>query len=463
MQNRRTAISAGRGIFQRFFLVALLLLLFVLPHPLCVNAQEPLVLNDLIDECLKNSPELRAFESRVEASRFRIPQAKALPDPMFMFGYQNEGWRRITLGEEIGAQGMFTLSQMFFFPGKRSLKEEMAIRDSEGLTALYNAARLRLAARIKEVYYDLLLAYKTIDLLKEKSGLFSRVEDAATARYASGMGSQQEVIMAQTEKYMLLEKEEMQNQKIQALQGMLNTTMGRDVNRTLGQPTETPPTLFSASLDELLSLSKEQSPEVKAKEKMVEGAQAKVKLAKREYYPDVTLSGGYFPRTQGLLDMYSLTATVNIPIYYKTKQQQALLEANASLSEAKRELQATEYMLASAVRDSYSMETTADRLIPLYKDALIPKAQQDVQLALSGYVSGKTEAITVVSRLKAFLDVELLYWAQYVEREKAIARLEAITGGTGSLSPRKERVGAEKGATAETQAKGTPAQGGTDK
>jgi hypothetical protein len=38
------------------------------------------------------------------------------------------------------------------------------------------------------------------------------------------------------------------------------------------------------------------------------------------------------------------------------------------------------------------------------------------------------EAITVISRLKALLDFEQLYWAQFVEREKAIARLDALTG-----------------------------------
>jgi outer membrane protein TolC len=325
---------------------------------------------------------------------------------------------------------MFSLSQMFFFPGKRSLKEEMATRDAEGLAALHNAAKLRLAARIKELYYDLFLAYKTIDILKERSDLFTRIEDAATARYASGMGSQQEVVMAQTEKYMLLEKEEMQKQKIEAVQGMLNTTIGRDVNSTLGRPAETPETKSSMTLDQLLALAKERSPEVKAKGKMVQAAEAKVKMAKKEYYPDVTLTGGYFPRTQGLMDMYSLTATINLPIYHKTKQDQALLEANATLSEARQELQATEYMLASAIRDSYSMARTAERLMTLYKDGLIPKAQQDVQLGLSGYVAGKTEAITVVSRLKALLDVDLLYWAQYAEKEKAVARVEALTTTT---------------------------------
>jgi outer membrane protein TolC len=412
----------------------LLALLLAISPGMAGAADQPLRLQELIDECLKNSPELRAFESKVEAAKYRIPQAKSLPDPMFMFGYQNEGFRRITIGEEPQAMGMFGLSQMFFFPGKRDLKAEMAARDAEGLAALYSAAKLRFAARVKELYYDLFLANKTIDILQERADLFSRVEDAATARYASGMGSQQEVVMAQTEKYMLLEREEMQKQKIEAAQGMLNTTMGRDVNHQVGRPAETSQTPLSLTLDESLSLAKERSPEVKAKEKMIQGAQAKVKMAKKEYYPDVTLSAGYFPKTNGLLDMYSLTATINLPIFYKTKQQQAVLEANASLSEARQELQATEYMLASAVRDSYSMAKTAGRLMALYRDGLIPKAQQDVQLGLSGYVAGKTEALTVTTRLKALLDIELLYWAQYTEREKAIARLEALTTTTGAAA-----------------------------
>jgi outer membrane protein, heavy metal efflux system len=419
---------------KKIMLAAFLLcpvLLFLLARS-AVTAEEPLYLQDLIEEGLKNSPEIRAFESRVDAAKYRIPQAKSLPDPMFMLGYQNEGFRRLTIGEEPNAMGMFSLSQMFFFPGKRSLKEEMATKDAESLSALHNAAKLRLAARIKELYHDLFLAYKTIDILKERSDLFSRIEDAATARYASGMGSQQEVVMAQTEKYMILEREEMQKQKIQALQGMLNTTIGREVNSPLGRPVEPAEAGLTATMtmDELLSLAKVRSPEVKSKEKMVQAAEAKVGMAKKEYYPDVTLGVGYYPKTQGLMDMWSLTATVNLPIFSKTKQDQALLEANASLSEAKRELQATQYMLASLVRDSYSMVKTADRLMLLYRDALIPKAQQDLQLGLSGYVTGKTEAITVISRLRTFLDVELLYWGQQVEREKAIARLEAITAAT---------------------------------
>ncbi len=61
-------------------------------------AEEPLVLQDLIDEGLKNSPEILAFGSRVDAAKYRIPRVGSLPDPMFMFGHQNEGFRRLTIG-----------------------------------------------------------------------------------------------------------------------------------------------------------------------------------------------------------------------------------------------------------------------------------------------------------------------------------------------------------------------------
>lgn len=78
-------------------------------------------LQDLIDEALKNNHEILLYESRIATSRYKIPQAKSLPDPMFMFGYQNEGYRRYTYGDMPDAQWMFSASQAFPFPGKLSL------------------------------------------------------------------------------------------------------------------------------------------------------------------------------------------------------------------------------------------------------------------------------------------------------------------------------------------------------
>ena len=149
---------------------------------------EDLKLQELIDEALKKNPELLAFESMVTASAYRVPQAKSLPDPMFMFGYQNEGWRSYTYGDMPDAQWMFSASQMIPFPGKLSLKGEMSERESESLRASYESAKLKTILKVKELYYDLFLMYKENDLIQEKAMLLKQVEDAAVARYSAGMG-----------------------------------------------------------------------------------------------------------------------------------------------------------------------------------------------------------------------------------------------------------------------------------
>jgi len=394
-----------------------------------VRAAENLELQPLIDEALKNSPEVLASEARADAARFRIPQAKSLPDPMFMVGYQNEGFDRYSYGETLMSAWMFSASQLFPFPGKLGLKEEAASRDAETFGDIHVSTRLRVSAKVKELYYDLLLAYKDLELVRAKTALFSQIEDAALARYSSAKGSQQEVLMAQAEKYMLLEKEEMFRQKIQSTEAMLNTTVGRDVNAPLGRPVEPAYRPYEESMDRLLMIAYERSPEIKAKERMVAASRVKVLLAKKEYYPDFTVSAEYDRKGGPFMDMWALRTSVNIPLYYKTKQRQGVFEAEALQVGAKNDLEATKLMIASGIRDNYSMVRTAEKLMDLYKNGLIPKTYQDFDSALSGYVTGRVDALTVISRLKALLEYETLYWGQFSEREKAIARIEAVTGG----------------------------------
>ena len=394
-----------------------------------VSAAENLELQPLIDEALKNSPEVLASEARADAARFRIPQAKSLPDPMFMVGYQNEGFDRYSYGETLMSAWMFSASQLFPFPGKLGLREEFASKDAETFGDLHVSTRLRVSAKVKELYYDLLLAYKDLELVRAKTALFSQIEDAALARYSSEKGSQQEVLMAQAEKYMLLEKEEMFRQKIQSTEAMLNTTVGRDVNAPLGRPVEPAYRPYEESMDRLLMIAYERSPEIKAKERMVAASRVKVLLAKKEYYPDFTVSAEYDRKGGPFMDMWALRTSVNIPLYYKTKQRQGVFEAEALQVGAKNDLEATKLLIASVIRDNYSMVRTAEKLMNLYKNGLIPKTYQDFDSALSGYVTGRVDALTVISRLKALLEYETLYWGQFSEREKAIARIEAVAGG----------------------------------
>jgi outer membrane protein TolC len=387
-----------------------------------------LVLKELIDEALKKNPEILASQWRATAANHRIPFSRTLPDPMFMLGYQNEGFSRYNYGESEDAQWMVSASQMFPFPGKLTLKGEMAEWDARSLSDSAEGVKLKTISRIKELYFELLLAHKDIDILKDRAGLFKAIEEAALARYTAGKGNQQEVLMAQTEKYMLDEREEMLRQRIQSLEAMINSGVGRRVDSPLGRPIEPEPVEYAFTLDQLVTAALNQSPEIQSREKMIGTSETKVKMARKEYYPDVTLAANYFARGGDFMDMWNVTATVNVPIFYKTKQDEGVHEATASLSEARQEFEAAKLMVASTLRDNHSMVKSAEKLMALYREGLVPKNQQDVEAAMAGYVLGQVEAITVISRVKALLDTELFYWKQFTEREKAIARIEGLVG-----------------------------------
>lgn len=386
-------------------------------------------LDGLIAETLKNSPEIKASQARIEAARLRITQAGSLPDPMIMAGYQNEGFDSYTYGEMEGSQWMFSASQQFLFPGKRSLKGEMTKRDGESLEAMHEQLKLKTAARVRELYYDLFLAYKNIDLLKDKRDLIIRMESLTLARYAAGTVMQQDVIMTQTEKYMLLEKEEMGQQKIQSLEAMLKAVIGRHQEDSLPRPIEPVYQPFSPDINEIIKLALQNSPELKSRHKMLEAANAKVSMAQKEYYPDFALSGSYYNRSGDFPDMWAATVTFNIPVYFQSKQKPAAMEAKAGVSQADQELAATQLMIEAALRDNYAMLRSAERLMEIYKDGILPKARQDIEQTLTGYSTGRDDAVNILSRLKTLLDYELSYWSQLVEREKAVARLQAITTG----------------------------------
>ena len=416
------------GGMRRFFPLLVAGIFLGLPQ-VSVWAGE-LQLQDLIDEALQASPEIQASRAKAAASGFRVPQTMSLPDPMVMAGYQNVVTNRFTFNEMSDSQFMFSASQQFFFPGKRALKGEAAAREEESLSASSQAVRLRTIATIKELYSDLFLAYQSMDLIQEKGVILRKLEDAALARYAAGGGMQQEVLMAQTEKYMLLEREEMLKQKIQTLEAVLNSTVGREQAAPLDRPVAPVFSPYSQALPELIGAAYENSPEVKAREKMVAALDAKVRVAEREYYPDITVTGNYGLKGQTFDDMWSLTTTVNVPLYYTTKQQPAIQEAKASLAEAKSELQAVRLRLSSAIRENYAVLQTSERLMELYRQGFNQKTQQDFQAALASYAVGKSDALTVISRIKTITDIETSYWGQLVEWEKAKARLEVLIGKT---------------------------------
>ncbi len=392
------------------------------------SEDHPVYLQDLIGEALRNNPEIQAAEARASAASLRVLPSATLPDPILSTGYQNGGFNGYTYGKSVDSWWTVSLSQTFAYPGKLPLQEEAAAYEARAEKANAELMKHQVAGRVSEGYYDLFLANKELGLIQARKPLLARIEEATLARYASGVGSQWDVTMAQAEKYMLLEKEEMTKRKKASIEAALNREIGRSTAVSFGETPDPAPTPFSRSLDDLLEMSRSRSPELAMQQSLIQASEKRALRSRKEAYPDVTLMGSYFSRGNGYDDMWALTASVPLPLFYKRKQGAGIGEADLNLETARRDLEAARLRIESEIRDNYAMVRAADRVLELYQKALIPKARLDIDTAFAQYSSGRIDAAAMLARLKTPFDYELTRWQQFTEREKAIARIHVVSG-----------------------------------
>lgn len=181
----------------------------------------------LIRELEGTNPEIKAARERWEAAKTVVPQVQTLPDPRLQFGYQ-----RMPMTEPL--QGtMYGFGQEIPFPGKLSLKGDIAQRDAERLEQEYNATRLRLIAVLKETYFNLHFVHKSIEIVEKNKMLLMQFEKTAKSRYSVGQAAQQDVFRAQVEISRVLDRLAVLDQQKESLHAAINRRESSTV-RTIG-------------------------------------------------------------------------------------------------------------------------------------------------------------------------------------------------------------------------------------
>ena len=80
------------------------------------------------------------------------------------------------------------------------------------------------------------------------------------------------------------------------------------------------------------------------------------------------------------------------------------------------------------IKDKYISASTADRLMGLYKDGIIPQSQISLESAISGYQVGDVDFLTLLNNLITLFNFEIEYYKQLAEHEISVAMLEQISG-----------------------------------
>jgi len=397
------------------------------------TGEDRITLQSLIDEMVVRSPEIEAARQRWEAAKAVVPQVQTLPDPKVQFGYQ-----RMPMMEPL--QGaMYGIGQEIPFPGKLRLKGEVAQREADRIEQEYLAIRLRLIARLKEAYFDLHFTHKAIEIVERNKTLLMQFEKTAKSRYAVGQAAQQDVFRAQVEISRVLDRLSVLDQQKESLHAAINRIVNRPPAGPLGTPEEIQVTMMTWPLPELSRRAEDFSPILQASAKGVERGEQAVALARREYFPDFDISATGLRNDRINENGYQVMLGIRIPLYYSTKQRQGVRQALSETAGARESFTNTRQDLLFRVKDDFVQAQRAERLVTILRDAIIPQATMALQASQAGYGVGKVDFLTLLNSLLTLQDSELELHGEMVAHEKALARLEEVTGGpltsTGPLPP----------------------------
>jgi outer membrane protein TolC len=322
---------------------------------------------------------------------------------------------------------MYGVSQEIPFPGKLRLKGDIATHEAEAMEQESLAVRLGVIARLKEAYYELLLAQRSQAIVEKNQQVLVQFSKAAEAGYSVGKMAQADVFRAQAEASRSVGRlATIRQQQLSA-----RAELARLLNRPAGAPIslsgELRPVPLRRTLDETLALI-ESAPMLRARAKSVERGTTAVELARREYLPDleIGLSG---VRDEPMGDTgYQVMLNVSVPLYFASKQRAGVAEAVAAREGAAGDLQATRKELEMRVRDEAAQIDRAEDLIALLGKAIIPQAQLTLDSARSSYAVARVDFLTLLNSLFTLQENELELQMEIAEHEKARARLEEILG-----------------------------------
>jgi len=392
-------------------------------YPLEVPADTNVTLTAAVRQAVSDNPQLASLRAKWEAMLERPAQTKALPNPMLSYGgmdMANGGDWPDTNEKRIMVQ------QEYPWFGKRALREGIAAKEAEGMRRELEAMTRDVVMMVKESFYDLYAVQQVITVTHEEEAVLRRMAKIAETRYASGNGSQADLIKAQTEitmlKQRLLELRAQEN----TVKAKLNTLSNRRADEPLGTLARPPAVGVPVEAAALFAEAARNRPEVLAAQTQIDRYGLEKKLMEKEYLPDYKL-GLEYRDIQSEDNMLMFTVSVELPIW-QSKYKAAVREAERMQASSLSAREAAERQSAFDLQDAHFKLLTAQRTLHIYRTELVPQAEARFSTSEAGYREGKVDFLDLLESERFLLNTKVMTAMSEGTVGIQAARLERAVG-----------------------------------
>ena len=391
--------------------------------------QEAPTLESLIREALENNPGLESSRYREQASEQRIDQMRAWMPPTLKYQYNRQP---IGTMDQLNFMNMhvYSLSQMIPFPGKISARVDMERANYEMSAYERGDDEVQLAAKVKETYFDLWMMQKKLEVNRDLQNLLENFVASAERMYEVDMTGLEAVLSAQTNLARLRTEEHILKNDYNKMLVMFNQLLDREPDTELGEIISLPPVEIPVNIGELERRMLEERPDIRAMQSEIDMNSAEIRSARREYYPDVMVDLMYMQMPAGMEDQFGAMISVQIPLapWSSNMVTKRVSEVQRERQSREKALENMRSMARSKIRQAvFELETQLD-VIRLYRDEVIPQAEQTTESALGAFQVGRSEYLMVLDSYRMLEMFRMEYYMAQAEFNKSVAELERQAG-----------------------------------
>jgi cobalt-zinc-cadmium efflux system outer membrane protein len=391
-------------------------------------ASARLSLGEVTRVVLEYNPAIKEAENRWRAAIQRVRQANAWEDPRI--AGESRVHRYVDVPSNAFMDQSLAIEQLIPLTGKNLVRGRIAA--AEAFSAFEEARRTQLdvIAKARATYFQLGNAYDQLEISKKNLTSLKQIADISRSRYEAGLENAANVLVAETDYSKLLESRRDLERDLSDAQSQLNTLMNRDPFAFLGKPVAAMVDHTHLSVAALRAITLAQRPEAQMARAKVQAEKSKLQLAQRAWIPDPALmvKGQRYNDAAEAVSELDAGVSFTIPWVNPGKYSAGVREARANLAAAEQGLEREQKEALRLLRDQLAKIETFHHHIELFRDKLVPQAQQAFEATRLSYESGKATFLDWISAQRNLRDIEAMGREHLAHYQIAVAELEAVIG-----------------------------------
>ena len=393
---------------------------------------ETLGLPSLIRVAVDRNPKVIAAKARWQATVEQYPQVTALPDPMFMYGYFLRN-----VETRVGPQRhRVSFSQAFPYPGTLDAAGDVVKKAIEIERVKHEQVIRDLIVELKLSYHELVYLQQAVALTRQNHELIASILTIATARYAEGKATLNDVLKAQSQlaqlEYDLILLEELQRVEHANINGVLSVPSTTVLGPTV--PVAYEPLDVTLADIEKQALAKRQ--ELRIAALTIEKATKGIALAELQTKPMLKFDLMTIETGEALMldapgsgkNPFSIGFGITIP-WSGLKNSSKVREARQNHEVVTANKRVLEDETKVALQKVYFRLENARRLVELYETTLIPQAGAAIEVAETWHQEGPKSIAGFLETQSVWLNFNLARLRAIADYQQNMTRLEKLVGG----------------------------------